>query len=196
MATNVSRGTTQNVATVGTPTLWIIGGLGIAMVGGLIGSFFESGDDMQAILYSLASIGGMVAGLLLLVRHARARLDLSAAGFGALAVLGVAGSVTGYTGSSAEFVAAYLAVLHWPATWLIAAQNWAPVWARAAAGVSGLMFALWGYSVVLGDTDPSSDSPIVIIAWITFIAASVGWILTLREEGDPGTGGTTGTQPL
>lgn len=184
MATNASRGTVPAVATVGTPTLWIMGGLVVTIVGGLLGSFFEEGDDMQAILYSLSSVGGMVAGLLLLSRHARARLDLSAAGFGALGALAIAGAVAGYTGPGAESVTSTLAVLHWPALWLIAAQNWAPIWARGAAALSGLMFALWGYSTVLGDELPEGDSPLEIIGWISFFVATVGWLMTLREEGD------------
>lgn len=195
MATNVSRGTMPAVGTVGTPVLWIIGGLALAILGGMLGSFFDSGDDMQAILYSLGAVGGMVAGLLLLVRHARARLDLSAAGFGALGVMAAAGSVFGFTGEGAEYVSAYLAVLHWPAVWLIASQNWAPVWSRAAAAFAGLMFALWGYSVVLGDEAPDTDSPMVIIGWIAFTVAAVGWAMTLREEGDDRRGAAT-TQPL
>jgi drug/metabolite transporter (DMT)-like permease len=150
----------------------------------LLGSFFDSGDDMQAILYSLGAVGGMIAGLLLLVRHSRARLDLSAAGFGALGILAVAGAVAGFTGPNAEYVSAYLAVLHWPAVWLIASQNWAPVWSRAAAGVAGLLFALWGYSIVLGDEAPDTDSPLMIIGWVAFTVAAVGWVMTLREEGD------------
>ncbi|MDQ3952480.1 MAG: hypothetical protein M3279_05885, partial [Actinomycetota bacterium] len=172
------------VETLGTPTLWIMGGLALAVVTGILGSFFDSGDDMQSILYSLAAIGGTVAGLLLLVRHSRARLDLSAAGFGALAALSIAGSTLGFTGTTAESVAGILAVLHWPALWLIAAQNWSPVWGRGAAALSGLFFALWGYGFVLGDEAVDPDSPIVIIAWVAFTIAAVGWLMTLREEGD------------
>ena len=183
MATNVSRGT-PDVGTVGTPTLWIMGGLVLAVLGGILGSFFESGDDMQSILYSLGAVGGTVAGLLLFVRHARARLDLSAAGFGALGVLAVAGAVFGYTGPGPEAVGAFLAVLHWPATWLIASQNWAPVWSRGAAALAGLLFALWGYSTVLGDEPPDVDSPMAIIGWVAFTVAAVGWAMTLRAEGD------------
>lgn len=173
-----------SVETVGTPTLWIMGGLALGVVAGLLGSFFEEGDDMQAILYSLSSIGGLVAGLLLLGRHARARLDLSAAGFGAFAVLSIAGAVAGFTGAGAESVTSTLAVLHWPALWLIAAQNWAPIWARGAAALSGLMFALWGYSTVLGDELPDGDSPLEIVAWMAFTVAAVGWLMTLRAEGE------------
>ncbi|HYO60584.1 MAG TPA: hypothetical protein VEU29_01645 [Actinomycetota bacterium] len=184
MATNVSRGTMPSVETVGTPTLWIMGGLVVSVLGGMLGSFFDSGDDMQAILYSLGAVGGVVAGFLLLVRHARARLDLSAAGFGALGALSIAGAVAGFTGPGSESVFAFLAVLHWPAVWLIAAQNWSPVWARGAAALAGLMFALWGYSTVLGDEFPDTQSPMAIVGWIAFTVAAVGWLLTLREEGD------------
>ena len=190
MATSASRGTMPAVGTLGTPTLWIMGGVALAVVTGILGSFFDSGDDMQSILYSLAAIGGTVAGLLLLVRHARAGLDLSAAGFGALAALSIAGSTLGFTGTTAESVAGILAVLHWPALWLIAAQNWAPVWSRGAAALSGLFFALWGYGFVLGDEPVDPDSPMVIIAWIAFTVAAVGWLMTLREE-DAGTPTTT-----
>ena len=184
MATNTSGGTMAGVGTVGTPTLWIIAGLAVAVVCGLLGSFFDSGDDMQLILNSLASVGGMAAGLLLLLRHARARLDLSAAGFGALAVLAVAGGVLGFTGPNSEGVFVSLAILHWPATWLIAAQNWSPVWARAAAAVAGVLFALWGYGTSLGDEPVDIESPLVILAWVAFTIAVIGWVMTLREEGD------------
>ena len=196
MATNVSRGAVPAVGTVGTPTLWIMGGLAISVLGGFLGSLFESGDDMQAILYSLAAVGSTIAGLLLLVRHARAGLDLSAAGFGALGVLGVAGAVAGYTGPGSESIFGSLAILHWPAVWLIASQDWSPVWARAAAALAGLMFALWGYAYVLGDEPADTDSPMSIIAWIAFIVAAVGWLMTLRAEGDGNTGAASTTRPL
>lgn len=187
MATNVSRGGMPAVGTVGSPTLWIVGGLAVAVVSGLLGSFFESGGDMQSILYSLAAVGGTVAGLLLLVRHARARLDLSAAGFGALGALAIAGAAAGFTGPGAESVAGFLAVLHWPALWLIAAQDWSPVWARAAAALSGLLFALWGYAYALGDEPADVDSPMAILGWIAFTAAAIGWAMTLLAEGDDAT---------
>ncbi len=195
MATNVSRGSMPAMGTIGTPTLWIMGGLVLAVLGGILGSFFDAGDDMQAILYSLSAIGGTIAGLLLLVRHARARLDLSAAGFGALGALGVAGAVAGYTGGGPESVFGSLAVLHWPAVWLIASQDWSPVWARAAAALAGLLFALWGYAYVLGDEPADTDSPLAIAGWIAFTVAAVGWVMTLREEGDDFTGVAT-TTPL
>lgn len=184
MATDVSRGTTPDVGTMGSPVLWIVGGLGIAILGGMLGSFFDSGDDMQSILYSLGAAGGLTAGLLLLVRHARARLDLSAAGFGALGALAIAGAAAGFTGPGAESVQGFLAVLHWPAVWLIAAQDWSPVWARAAAGLAGLMFAVWGYGYALGDEPVDVDSPLAIVGWIAFTVAAVGWAMTLLAEGD------------
>jgi hypothetical protein len=139
---------------------------------------------MQTILYSLGAAGGMAAGLLLLVRHARARLDLSAAGFGALAALSIAGAAAGFTGPGAESIQGFLAVLHWPAVWLIAAQDWSPVWARAAAALAGLMFAVWGYGYALGDEPVDVDSPMAIIGWIAFTVAAIGWAMTLLAEGD------------
>lgn len=196
MATNVSRGAAPAVGTVGSPTLWIMGGLVVAVLGGMLGSFFESGDDIQAILYSLGAVGSTIAGLLLIIRHARAGLDLSAAGFGALGVLGVAGAVLGFTGDAPEAVFGSLAVLHWPAVWLIAAQDWSPVWARGAAALAGLMFALWGYAYVLGDEPADTDSPLSIIGWIAFTVAAVGWLMTLRAEGDDNTGAAAPTRPL
>ena len=198
MATTASRGGLPAVGSVGTPTLWIMGGLVVGVLGGLLGSFFETGDDMQAILYSLGAVGSTVAGLLLLVRHSRAGLDLSAAGFGALGVLGVAGAVAGYTGGGSESVFGSLAVLHWPAMWLIASQNWAPVWSRAAAALAGLMFALWGYAFVLGDEPADPDSPLAIVGWVAFIVAAVGWVMTLKDEGDGvgPAGGAATTQRL
>jgi hypothetical protein len=195
MATTAPRGGLPAVGTVGTPTLWITAGLALAVVGGILGSFFDSGDDMQAILYSLSSIGGMVAGFLLAVRHTRAGLQLSAGGFGALGALAVAGAVAGFTGGAPESVAGSLAVLHWPAAWLIASQDWSPVWARGAAALAGLMFALWGYAYVLGDEPADTNSPLAIVAWIAFTVAVVGWAMTLREEGDGGAGAAT-TQRL
>jgi hypothetical protein len=184
------------MGTVGSPTLWIMAGLAVAVLGGMLGSFFDSGDDMQAILYSLGSVGGLIAGLLLAVRHARARLDLSAGGFAALGALSIAGAVAGYTGGGPEAVMGSLAILHWPAVWLIASQDWSPVWARAAAALAGLMFALWGYAYVLGDEPADTNSPMAIIGWIAFTVAAVGWVMTLREEGDDNTRGASTTRPL
>ncbi|HEX2296863.1 MAG TPA: hypothetical protein VHN37_16340 [Actinomycetota bacterium] len=195
MATNVSRGAAPTVGTVGSPTLWIVGALAVAVLGGILGSLFDSGDDMQTILYSLGAAGGMIAGLLLLVRHARARLDLSAAGFGALGALAVVGAAAGYTGPGPESIQGFLAVLHWPAVWLIAAQDWSPIWARGAAALAGLLFAVWGYGYALGDEPVDVNSPIVIVAWVAFTVAAIGWAMTLLAEGDDTTAAAT-TTPL
>ena len=195
MATSASRGSMPAVETLGTPTLWIMAGLALGIVGGILGSFFDSGDDMQSILYSLSHLGGLMAGMLLLVRHARAGLDLSAAGFGAFAAISIVGVAAGFTGPGAESVEGFLAVMLWGATWLIAAQNWSYVWGRGAAALSGLFFALWGYGYALGDEPVDVDSPMVIIAWVAFTVAAVGWLMTLREEDAGATTSTTTTLP-
>jgi hypothetical protein len=190
MATSASPGGMPAVGTIGTPTMWITGLLAVSVVAGLIGGLaFESGDDMQAILFSLTAIAGSLAGFLLAVRHTRRNLDLSAAGFAVLAALAVAGAALGFTGPASEAVFGSLAVLHWGALWTIAAQNWSPVWARAAAALSGLLFALWGYDFVLGDQlePPDTESALAIIAWIAFTIAVIGWIMTLTAEGDDAT---------
>jgi hypothetical protein len=176
--------------TIGTPVMWIMALLAVSVVAGLIGGLaFESGDDMQAILYSLTAVAGSIAGFLLAIRHTRRNLQLSAAGFGVLGALAVAGAVAGFTGPGSEGVFGSLAILHWGALWTVAAQDWSPIWARAAAALSGLLFALWGYDFVLGDQlePPDTESALAIIAWLAFTVAVVGWIMTLTAEGDDAT---------
>ncbi|MDQ3982952.1 MAG: hypothetical protein M3271_09775 [Actinomycetota bacterium] len=190
MATSASGGGMPAVGTIGTPTMWITALLAVSVVAGLIGGIaFESGDDMQAILFSLTAIAGSLAGFLLAVRHIRRNLDLSGAGFGVLGALAVAGVVAGFTGPGADSVFGSLAILHWGALWTIAAQNWSPIWARAAAALSGLLFALYGYDYVLGDQlePPDPESPLALIAWAAFTVAVIGWIMTLSAEGDDAT---------
>jgi hypothetical protein len=125
----------------------------------------------------------------------RQGLELSAGGFAILGAIAVAGAVAGFTGPGAESVAGFLGVMHWPALWLIAAQDWAPVWSRGAAALSGLVFAVWGYGYTLGDEPADVDSPLAIVGWIAFTVAAIGWLMTLRAEGDRTTATTT-TAPL
>lgn len=187
MATPVppeSRGATQ-VGTVVSPGTWIIAGLAIAWVSGSIsGIFFDSGDDGQSIFASVAALAGSSAAILLAVRHVRAGLDLSAAGFALFAIIGVASSAAGFTGPGADSVFASLALLHLAAMALIAAQGWSPVWARAGAALSGLVFAIYGYDFVLGDAPADPDSALLPIGYLLLLVAIVGWIMTLMAEGE------------
>jgi hypothetical protein len=173
------------MGSVGTPVLWIIVGINAAWVTGTLGGLaFETGDDGQAILYAIATIAGGTAAFLLAVRHTLSRRHFAAAGFAFFAVLAVGEAVAGFTGPGPEAVLGSLAVLHAPAMWLIAAEDWSLVWARAAAALSGLFFLIYGMSYTLGTEPADPDDPLLIIGYLTLIVAIIGWTLTLRSEGD------------
>lgn len=161
---------------------WTIIALGVSAVTGLVGSFLEEASDGQFILYSLASMGGLIGAALLAVRHIRAGRDLAAAGSAALAAATAASAAAGFSGEGSDFVFMSISILWLPALWLVAAQDWSPVWSRASAALAGLCFGIYGYTRSLGDEGPDVDSPILIAGWVLFILTLVGWILTVKEE--------------
>lgn len=176
-----------DVGTIGTPSLWIMGGLAVGYVANFIGgALLESGEDSQALFFAIGAISFLPATLLLAARLVRAGHSLGAAGFGALAILTVASQVAGYTGEPSEQVFSNMSLLFFAALVLIAADAWSPLWGRAAAAISGLMFLIYGLDYILqGPLAPADeDSPLMIIGWILFAVAVVSWILTVREEGD------------
>ena len=185
MATAPPTGTRTPMGTVGDVSIIIVGGLVISWLAGFIGSIaFDSGEDGQATLYVVSNIAAAIAAGLLVVRHIRSGLILSGAGFAILLTLVGASSVVGYSGAGPEAVLANLAILFLPGLVLIAAQDWSPVWARAAAALAGLLFAIYGFDYVLGQEAADPDSPWLIAAYLAWAVAIAGWALTVREEGD------------
>ena len=170
------------VGTVGTPVLWTVVGLNLAWIAGILGGFMDEGSDGQALLWSLASMGGLVGASLMAVRHMRAGRDLAAAGFTGLAILAIAEGVLGYTGDANTAVGVSMAILHLPVALLVAAQDWSTMWARASMALSGILFAIYGYQFTLGDDAPKVDEPILMAAYITLTVAIIGWSMTLMNE--------------
>ena len=184
MATATGTGTGE-MGTVGNSALWGMIGLNVAWVAGTIGgTAFDPGDDAQKLLFSLAAVGGSMGAAVLAARHVRAGRELAADGFALLAIITIAETVAGFGGPAADSVFTQLAILFLPALWLIAFQDWSTAWARGAAALSGLAFAVYGYTYTLGDKAPDSDSPIVLIAYLLFTIAIIGWTLTLRSESE------------
>ena len=173
------------VGTVGTPVLWTVVGINLAWIAGMIGGFMEEGSDGQALLWSLAAMGGFTGAGLLAVRHIRAGRDLAAAGFAGLAILSVAEGVAGFTGPGNTSVGVSMALLHVPVAFLIAAQDWSMIWARASMALSGVLFAIYGYQYTLGSDTPSADEPLAIAAYATLTIAIIGWSMTLMNEESP-----------
>lgn len=178
----------RTAASMDTPSLLIVIGLTMAWLFGIIGgTAFDSGDDAQALLYSLAAIGGTTAALLLAVRMLRLGFELAAAGFAFFALVSVAEAVAGYTGPGSESVLGSLSVLHLPAMLLIALDAWAPLWARAAAAASGVLFAIVGYDYTFSAPEPlDGDGFLLILAYLTLSAAAIGWTLTVYNESTSG----------
>lgn len=176
-----------DIGTIGTPSLWIMGGLAIGYVANLIGgALLESGEDSQALFFAIGCIAFTPAVLLLAVRLVRAGNTLAAAGSGLLSIILVASQVAGYTGEPSEQVFSNMTLPLFAALVLIAADAWSPIWGRAAAALSGLLFLIYGLDYILqGPLAPADeDSPLAIIGWILFAVVVVSWILTVREEGD------------
>lgn len=172
----------RTTGTVGTATLWTTVFLTMSWVLGVIGSFMDEGTKGQVVLYSMSAMGGTGAGALLAVRHTRAGRDMAAAGFLGMAAWSIASSVAGYTGDGNTAVNVALAVLVLPGMLLIASTDWSPIWARAAAALAGIAFAVWGYKYLLGDDVPDIESPILMVAYFAFTIAAIGWTLTIRSE--------------
>jgi hypothetical protein len=168
---------------VGTTVLWTTVFLTMGWLLGLIGSFLDEGTDGQAILYSLAAMGGTGAGALLAARHLRAGREMAAAGFMIFAIWSMASSVAGYTGDGSTSVQTFTSMLALPALLLISFQDWSAAWTRGAAALSGVAFAIWGYKSMLGDEFPDIESPIIMAAYILLTISAIGWTLTVREEG-------------
>ena len=172
-----------DVGSLGESRTWILGGLVLVFFFGLMQAFFDSGSDGALLAASLTNLGGLTASSLLAVRHLRAGRELAAAGFAGMAIFAVCEAVAGFSGAGADQIFVTLAVLHLPAQALIASQDWGPMWARAAAALSGVVMAIYGYTHIFGD-DPGGDpeSPVLIAAWVLLLIAVVGWIMTVREE--------------
>lgn len=171
----------------GTPRQWILVAIPVLVVSGFIASLLDEGDT-QALLFAISSIASVVAAFLLAVVHLRAGRVLSGAGFAALGVLAIAGHVAGYTGAVPESIFGNIGLLFLPALLLVAAEAWSFIWARAAAALAGIGFAIWSFKVVLGGEPADIESPIVIAAFILFTVANIGWVMTIMAEGDgPGT---------
>jgi hypothetical protein len=176
---------------VGTPSQWVVVAIPVAVVTGIIGSIMDPGDT-QALLFAIDAIAATIASFLLTILHVRAGRVFAAAGFAALGALSVAAQVAGYTGAAPESVFGSLGLLFFPALLLIAAEAWSFPWARGAAAAAGLVFAVWSLTYVLGEEPVDSQSVVVIIAWILFAVANVGWVMTVMAEGDgPGTRSTS-----
>ena len=184
MATTTGTRTSE-MGTVGSSALWAMIGLNMAWVTGMIGGIaFDPGDDAQKLLYSLAAIGGCMGAAVLAARHARAGRDLAAGGFILIVVISIAETVAGFGGPGADSVFTQLSIMFLPALWLVAFQDWSTPWARGAAALSGLAFAVYGYTYTLGDSAPDSDSPILIGAYLLFTVAIIGWTMTLRADAE------------
>jgi hypothetical protein len=173
------------MGTVGNSALWGMIGLNMAWITGMIGGIaFDPGDDAQKLLYSLAAMGGSMGAAVLAARHVRAGRDLAAGGFVLIVVISIAETVAGFGGAGADSVFTQLSILFLPALWLVAFQDWSTAWARGAAALSGLAFAVYGYTYTLGDSAPDSDSPVLIVAYLLFTIAIIGWTMTLRSEAE------------
>lgn len=162
--------------------MWAIAGLNLAWVTGVIGSFMDEGGNSQRFLYSLAAMGGTSGAAVLAARHIRAGRELAAGGFALMVVIGVSEVVAGFGGSAADTIFVQLAVLYLPAMLLVASQDWAPAWARGATAVAGIAFAFYGYTHTFGSKAPDSDNPAVIVAYLAFTVAIIGWSMTLLSE--------------
>ena len=170
------------VGTVGDSRTWILGGLVVVFVFGLMQAFFDSGSDGALLAGSLTNMGGLAASSLLAVRHLRAGREMAAAGFAGMAILAVGEAVAGFSGAGADQIFVTLAVLHLPAHALIASQDWAPMWARGAIALSGIVMAVYGYMYTFGDDPADPESPVLIAGWVLLLIAVIGWIMTVREE--------------
>ena len=179
-----ATGTRTGTGTAIRPAMWAIVGLNLAWVTGTIGSFMDEGGDAQRFLYSLAAMGGTSGAAVLVAHHIRAGRELAAGGFALMVAIGVGEVVAGFGGSASDAVFVQLAVLYLPALLLIAAQDWAPVWARAATAVAGVAFAIYGYTHTFGNDAPDSDNPAVIVAYLAFTIAIIGWSMSLMSESE------------
>lgn len=177
-------GAPNQVGTLVGSAMWAIAGLNLAWISGFIGSFMDDGGDAQKLLYSLAAMGGTSAAGVLVARHIRGGRDLAAGGFAVIVAIGISEIVAGFGGPGSDAVFVQLAVVYLPALLLIASQDWGPVWARGAAAVAGIAFAFYGYTHSLGDKAPDSDNPAIIVAYLAFTIAIIGWSMTLASEGD------------
>ena len=170
------------VGNVGDSRTWIMGGLVLVFVFGLLQAFFDSGTDGALLAGSLTNIGGLTASSLLAVRHLRAGREMAAAGFAGMAIFAVAEAAAGFSGPGADQIFVTLSVLHLPAQALIACQDWSPVWARAAAALSGVVMAVYGYTKIFGDGLADPESPVLIAGWVLLLIAVIGWFMTVRDE--------------
>ncbi|MGH2753340.1 MAG: hypothetical protein ACRDLB_02800 [Actinomycetota bacterium] len=182
MASTASSSSGTEVGTVGDSRTWILGALALIFVFGLSLAFFDSGSDGALFSTSIASMSGFTAGALLSVRHLRAGRDMAAAGFAGMAILSIAEVVAGFSGPSPDQVFVSLAILHLPAQALIASQDWSPLWTRAAAALSGVVLAIYGYVYTFGDDPADPENAILIAGYVLLLITVIGWFMTVKDE--------------
>jgi hypothetical protein len=170
------------VGNVGDSKTWVLGGLAAVFIFGLALAFVDSGTDGALFAGSLTAIAGFMAASLLAVRHIRAGREMAAAGFAGLAILAIAEVVAGFSGAPADQVFVSLAILHLPVQALIAAQAWSPVWTRAAAALSGVVLAVYGYIYTFGDDPADPEHGLLIAGYSLLLITVIGWFMTVREE--------------
>jgi hypothetical protein len=167
---------------MGDSRTWTLGGLVVVFIFGLSLAFFDSGSDGALFGGAMTAMGGLTASSLLTVRHLRAGRDMAAAGFAGMAILAAAEVVAGFSGAGPDQVFVSLAILHLPAQALIASQDWAPMWSRAAAALSGVVLAVYGFVYTFGDDPADPENAILIAGFVLLLIAVIGWFMTVKDE--------------
>ena len=146
----------------------------------ILGNFFEEYSDTQNLVWGLGALGLSIGGLLLALRMVAVGRHLEAAGFTLLAIANVALFAGPRASEAADYVLYQLALVMGSGLLLVAVGGWGPSWARIAAALSGIGFAIMGVVTTAG-ADSADFEWAIAIGYVPLVVALVGWALDIYK---------------
>ena len=161
------------------------GGLAVGSVFGMAGTLVTD-RYLQAILWSIDSVGLVMATALLTVKFLRKGCDVIAAGFLVFAIaegVMLSGTAAGLTGSVPSFAAG--TALWATALVLVSIPNEFTAWVRFVGFATAILFALTSAKIYWGEQLVPTSSPLPLFGYPLLVTTIVGWIAYLFKENHP-----------
>jgi hypothetical protein len=165
-----------------THKLLIATGLLLGAVLGLAGSFVPS-DQLRAVLWTIDGVGSIIATVLLALHFFRAQQDLLAAGF-LIYAIGESVMSAGNAGNLQVTLPTFAAgAALWSAGLMLTAiPAGLPLFARIAAGLASILFAITSLGTMAGTPMPPLAHPLPALAYPVLVLTLIGWVVyTVRQ---------------
>lgn len=164
----------------------IVAAIGLALGGGLgMAGTMVADQTFRAALWSIDSVGVIVATALLALQFFRKDKDLVAAGFLVFAIgeaVMLSGTAMSLEGSVPSFAAG--TALWSAALFLTGIPRAFAGWIRAASVIGAILFAITAERIFLGQQVPPITKPLPYFAYPFLVLTFIGWIWTLLKADD------------